>query len=247
MTTGAVAGRGKGPCPINPTATAIRSGRGTAVPSGRPLCRAAHVGAHARHASAHSTPGRAPGAAHTGTRYCMHASGHTGTRRSAWRCERLPWSGRVCVGLCSRSLVYGALCARGGVPMGERCGCCGGDARRAGVATVPGVAPAGAGTALRVSCMGVGAWVPARLFGARSGAVRHANRWFAKEFLKLFFGDIMPGQTGCSTVIRCGSSKNFPVSGCAVRNGGADWCHHHDGNEEVKPGRTGVEEKNASR
>lgn len=50
--------------------------------------RGAHVGAHARRVSAHSRLGRAPGAACTGSRYCMRTSGHA-ARWHAARCALL--------------------------------------------------------------------------------------------------------------------------------------------------------------
>ena len=93
-----------GHAPVIPTATASRPRRGGAVPTGRPLCRAACVGALARRVLAHPGPGRVPGAACVGTRTCTHL----GAGRTVWRCERLSRSGRMCVCLCPRSLVYGA-------------------------------------------------------------------------------------------------------------------------------------------
>ena len=67
----------------------------------------------------------------TGRGLCWHTHlhAHVGTGRTVWRCERLSRSGRVCVCLCSRSLVCGAHGGARWCAYGLSLWACGGEAR----------------------------------------------------------------------------------------------------------------------
>ena len=160
-----------GHAPVIPTATAPRSCQGTAVPTGRPWCRAAHVGAHARRVSAHLAPGLAPGRAPICTRLGMLVHGALCGAVSA--CH-----GRGgCVSVCVRvRLRTGRTVAHGGAPVVWDCG--------HAVVNRDGRVSA---RPLRVSCVGVGVWVPTCLFGGAPNAVQPPESVGRGRIFETFF------------------------------------------------------------
>ena len=126
MTTGAPAAGPGGSCPRHShghgiTATPGRGGAYWAAPVPGPLCRGARS---PRLGSPRAGP-------RTGRGLCWHTHlhAHVDTGRTVWRCERLSRSGRVCVCLCSRSLVYGAHGGARWCAYGLSLWACGGEAR----------------------------------------------------------------------------------------------------------------------
>ena len=166
-----------GHTPVDPTATAPGPRRGAAVLAGCPLCRG-------RAGRGTLTPAPCSPRAGPRTGRGLHWHAHLHTRRGtlahgalcACVCSCRGRGG--CVSVCVRvRLCTGRTVAHGGAPVVWGCG--------HAVVNRDGRVSA---RPLRVSCVGVGVWVPARLFGARLGAVQPPNRWGAGESLKLFLG-----------------------------------------------------------